>query len=116
MNDELLKPELAEFTVQTIEKERGRESVVNDAADGGAAAQSVGGVISGKLNLQQMQEELDKRIELMKAGTQEGRITDQYRVFEHITEKIAAGEYLRLIVQASAGYRCMFCRLRHSLQ
>ena len=39
----------------------------------------------------------------MKAGTGGSGVTDQFRVYQHIVQCLETGEYLRLMVQASAG-------------
>ena len=46
---------------------------------------------------------LDERVEMMKEGKNGNGITDQYRVYCHIIENIAGDNYLRMMVQGSAG-------------
>jgi hypothetical protein len=50
-----------------------------------------------------MQEELEKRIEMMRSGAAGGGVTDQARVYDYIIGCLENGEHLRLMVQASAG-------------
>ena len=93
--------EMARSIIQIIEQERGRTRLVNP---GGSAAE--GGernCVSETLTLEEMQAELDKRIEMMKAGAAGTGVTDQYRVFDEIIQCLQNGRYLRLMVQASAG-------------
>ena len=52
---------------------------------------------------------LEKRIEMMKQGpAEDGGVTDQFRVFSHIIEKLQGDEPLRLMIQASAGTGCRY--------
>jgi len=57
--------------------------------------------VSRRLSMAEMEKELERREALMKSGGAD--ITDQWRVYTHITNSIRLGEPLRLMVQASAG-------------
>ena len=51
-----------------------------------------------------MKELLDKRVSMMQDGrVGDGVVTDQFRVYSHIIHCIETGQFLRLMVQASAG-------------
>ena len=50
----------------------------------------------------EIEEELEKRIAMMREGASVDAETDQYRVYKHIIGVLESGNYLRLMVQASA--------------
>jgi hypothetical protein len=58
--------------------------------------------LTHRLSQGQMAAELRDREEKMSAGGTSG-VTDQLRVYNHIIGCIQRGEYLRLMIQASAG-------------
>ena len=55
-----------------------------------------------RMTLEQMKIELEDRENKMKYSSTK-KETDQWRVYQHIVSSIERGEYLRLMVQASAG-------------
>jgi hypothetical protein len=96
-----LSLDMGKAIIATIESERGKQRLVNGAA--GADDDADNGRISDKLTLADMQAELDKRVELMRAGAAGDGITDQARVFDYIVSQLEGRGFLRLMVQASAG-------------
>ena len=90
---------MASAVIRTIENERGKHRIVND---GGQERDEDGGRLSERLLIEDMQAELDKRVAMMKTGAGAG-VTDQARVYAFIIEQLEKGEWLRLMVQASAG-------------
>ena len=96
-----LSLDMGKAIMATIESERGKQRLVNAAA--GAEDDADNGRISDKLTLADMQAELDKRVELMRAGVAGDGITDQARVFDYIVSQLEGRNFLRLMVQASAG-------------
>ncbi len=127
-NDDMTVP-MAEAIVRTIEDERGKRRLANEAAGGEASASGARGRISDRLTLDDIKAELDdnlaspawlacvglaartrtcalckdKRVEMMRSGVAEGCTSDQARVYEFIVNKLESGEFLRLMAQASAG-------------
>ena len=98
----LLTAERASMIVRVIEQERGATRTANDAA--ADVEDAAGGArVSTRLSPAELAAELERREALLQQGGVGGEDTDQWRVFTHIVGKIAAGEYLRLMVQASAG-------------
>ena len=81
--------------------ERGKTPVENDMGEGEDDAEA-GRAPSGsrKLTPAQMEALVAKRIDLMKAGGVDGKDTDQFRVFQFITEVLQSDKKLRLMVQA----------------
>ena len=80
----MLTHDEAGLSVKTIEGERGKERLMNDA-DPDAAADAAGDgrtKISDRLSRAEMEAELEKRIEMMRAGGGGDGVTDQFRVFE----------------------------------
>ena len=94
----LITNEMAARVIRIVEQERGTHSYANDVAEDAAAGS--GGVAS-RLSLQQMKEELAKRESMMKDGRDSEGVTDQWRVYEHIINRLRSNEPLRLMVQAS---------------
>ena len=88
--------------VRVIEQERGTTRTANDAA-GEAGDAASGARVSTRLSPAELAEELERREALLQQGGVDGEETDQWRVYTHIVGKLHAGEYLRLMVQASAG-------------
>ncbi len=97
-----LSLDMAGTIIRTIENERGKQRLANEA-DGADTAEGARGRISDRLTLDEMQKELDKRVEMMRAGAAGDGVTDQARVYDYIIGRLECGEYLRLMVQASAG-------------
>jgi hypothetical protein len=96
-----LTAEQAAAIIRVIEQERNYTSTANDGVAGDAAAASTTGC-SHKLTQAQLNDLLTDREAKMRAS-QHGGVTDQWRVYQHITDCIARGKWLRLMVQASAG-------------
>ena len=105
MSAGLLSLEEAEMSVKVIEGERGKETLINEPGEAGAEAPTDGrGKISERLTREEMQEELDKRVEMMRTGNGGDGVPDQYRVYQFIISELEKGsKFLRLMVQASAG-------------
>ena len=93
----LIDQRTAHRVLKCIEMERGTETHLND---GGEEAQDAAEA-NAKLSPEALDKLLKSRIEMMKAGS--SGITDQFRVYQHIVQCLETGEYLRLMVQASAG-------------
>ncbi len=83
-----------------ISAERHLERVANAEAEEAASEVSS---LTHKLNQSQLVELLRKRETNMRAGGAGGGVPDQFRVYQDITGAIERGEYLRMMVQASAG-------------
>ena len=90
----------ANRVLKCIEMERGTTTHLNDGA--GNEAQDAAD-INAKLDTKGLEALLEKRVEMMKAGAGGTGVTDQFRVYQHIVQRLETGEYLRLMVQASAG-------------
>ena len=97
-----LSREKADSIIQIIEQERGTVRVANDIAAGEVGADERAR-LSSRLTPAELQAELDKREAFLREGAEEGGVTDQWRVYSEIVKKIQAGEWLRMMVQASAG-------------
>ena len=95
----LMKREQAHRMVKAIEEERILERVANGTADGEEDAE---GDESGAYSQEELKKLLAVREENMRSGSGDG-VPDQYRVYTDITGAIERGEYLRMLVQASAG-------------
>ena len=70
-----------------------------DAVDDDSAAREK---VSGRLTRAEIEEELAKRVAMMREGASADAETDQYRVYQYIIGELESGNYLRLMVQASA--------------
>jgi len=90
----------AERIIAVISAERHLDRVANAEAE---EATSEVSSLTHKLNQAQLVELLRKREANMRAGGAGGGVPDQYRVYQDITGAIERGEYLRMMVQASAG-------------
>ena len=90
----------AHRVLKCIEMERGTTTHLNDGPGDGAEGTVEA---NGKLGPEALEALLKSRVEMMKAGAGGSGVTDQYRVYQHIVQSLEAGEYLRLMVQASAG-------------
>ena len=97
-----LSLDMGRAIITTIENERGKQRLVNGVAVADDP-DADNGRISERLTLADMQAELDKRVGMMRAGAAASTVTDQARVFDHIVSRLESGEFLRLMVQASAG-------------
>ena len=97
--DGLLTLESAKKIIEVIEQERRAVSYLNDGGEGQQEPQQS---LSSNMNVAELRAELRKREALMQQGSGDG-ITDQWRVYCEITDSLANGRWLRMIVQASAG-------------
>ena len=100
----LINEELAERVVRVIESERGDATYINDVQPGDQPDAAVASsTLTTRLSFEQLKELLDKRVEMMKQGGTNDGVTDQYRVYSHIIDRLQGDQPLRLMVQASAG-------------
>ncbi len=96
---ELITEDVAKRIMAVIRSERNHEEYLNEAGEGPPEENNN---LSTKLSHEQLQRLLEEREEMMKASP-DGSVTDQWRVYEHVVNCIQNGQYLRLLVQASAG-------------
>jgi hypothetical protein len=111
----LVSLEMASSILRLIEQERGGAArTINDAP---AGADDAGGTgegsgpelqerLSSRLSAVELAAELERRENCLSSGGMEHGLTDQWRVYQHITRAIGKGgghRRLRLMVQASAG-------------
>jgi len=96
----LIKEPEAERIIAVILAERHLERVANAEAEEVASEVSS---LTHKLSEAQLVELLRKREANMRAGGVGGGVSDQYRVYQDIIGEIERGQYLRMMVQASAG-------------
>ena len=96
-----LTTQMAHQIIRTIEGERGKEKLINEAGEEVDDPDDGGGRLTQRLSLAEMQAELDKRIAMMRAGAAGTGLTDQARVFDYIVQQLEQGEYLRLMLQAT---------------
>lgn len=96
----LIDQRTAHHVLKCIEMERGTKTHLND---GGGDDVIDAPESNAKLSSQALDALLKSRVEIMKAGARDSGITDQFRVYQHILQCLETGEYLRLMVQASAG-------------
>ena len=94
----LISSDVAQRIITIILSERRYEEHLNDVDE----PQQDGNNLTTKLTQEQMERLLDERVEMMRKG-RDGEVTDQIRVYEYIIGCMQRGEYLRLLVQASAG-------------
>ena len=99
--ESLLDLPQAHAIIRVIEQERGVKTMTNAVDEGPHIASTHN--VSTRLSHDELVAELTRRENLMRVGVPLGDETDQWRVYSYIVQKIAAGEYLRLMVQASAG-------------
>ena len=79
----LLSLEEAGMSVKVIEGERGKERLINEPGEAGADASTDDrGKISERLTREEMQAELDKRVEMMRVGDGGDGVPDQHRVYQ----------------------------------
>ena len=112
----LISSEMAKRVIECIKQERGTATYLNDGvsevtdenADGNQS-------LATKLSPAAMQALLNKRVNMMRSGahTGDGGVTDQFRVYEEIILHLEHGDFLRLMVQASAG-ACQAAKAPHS--
>ena len=108
-----LSTEEAKQVIRTIEKERGVEREVNANAsgdfDGEDADRVATETVSGNLSMAALREMLADRESKMKIGriaddgSQAVGETDQWRVYNKVVSAIKNKQFLRLMIQASAG-------------
>ena len=93
----------ADVIIQTIEGERSKQRRSNDIDDPDQAdAAKARGRLFEQLTMKEMEGLLNERVEKMKQ-TDDGSVSDQYRVYEYIVGELAKGTtYLRVMIQASA--------------
>ncbi len=96
---DLITQDVAHRIMAVILSERNHEEYLNEAGDGPPEENNN---LSTKLTHEQMQRLLEEREEMMRASP-DGQVTDQWRVYEHVINCIQNGDYLRLMIQASAG-------------
>ena len=100
----LMSEDQANRIVRVIEWERNFTRVVNDVvAASDSVAVATGDGLTGKLSPAQLAALLAERETMMQTGGTDAAPTDQWRVYQFIAGRIHRGEYLRLMVQASAG-------------
>jgi hypothetical protein len=100
---DLLTIDMARHVCKAIEDERGHTTIVNEQADASAENGTEGGSVSSRLSAAALKKELEVREKNMQAGAEDGGLTDQWRVYQHVTHQLQSGEPIRLMVQASAG-------------
>ena len=112
VNSNLLTQDLAERVVRVIESERAGDSTYINDVQGAVAEPVVAGAESNlttRLSDEQMRTLLETRVAMMQRGAvredggQDEGITDQFRVYNFIINALQSGQFLRLMVQASAG-------------
>lgn len=103
----LLTVEKGQAIVRVIEQERGMTPMTNEPPQGADTGDTAAGAPrarnASRLSPTELVAELARREDLMRIGAESGAETDQWRVYAYIVGAIATGEYLRLMVQASAG-------------
>ena len=99
VSEGLIQMAEAERIIAVISAERHLERVTNAEAEDAASEVSS---LTHKLNQAQLVELLRKREANMRAGGAGVGVPDQYRGYQDITGAIERGEYLRMMVQASA--------------
>ena len=101
----LLTAEQGDVTIRIIEGERSVHRMVNEETGEEQPAAAIR--LTHRLSHEQMTTELRDREDKMTAGGIGGE-TDQWRVYQHIIGCIERDEYLRLMIQASAGTGVFF--------
>ena len=96
----LLNSDEAGAILRNIELERGMSRVANnrDASDEEEGITA----LDGRLTIEELAAKLQEREANMQSGAGDG-LMDQWRVYRDVTSKIERGEYVRMLVQASAG-------------
>ena len=100
----LISSGMAKRVIECIKQERGTATYLNDGvsevtdenADGNQS-------VATKLSPAAMQALLNKRVNMMQSGAHDGGATDQFRVYQEIIQHLEHGDFLRSMVQASAG-------------
>ena len=72
--------------IRTIENERGRSRVTNDLAGGGQDASDPRSRLSEQLSMEELEEQLEKRVAMMRDGRGGDGIPDQARVAGHYNQ------------------------------
>ena len=99
---DLISSEMAARVMECIKQERGTTTYLND----GVSEVPEDGVVeqTTQLSPAAMKVLLNKRVNMMQDGARAGEgDTDQFRVYQYIIHCIEHGEFLRVMVQASAG-------------
>eukprot|EP00973_Karenia_brevis_P094463 12422633-Karenia_brevis.AAC.1 len=102
INEGLLMQEHGKAIERVIEQERGIYTMTNETFDNTSNPAEPQNYFS-RLSTKDLEAELEKRMALMRTGSLPGEETDQWRVFTYIVDNISSGNFLRLMVQASAG-------------
>ena len=95
-----LTVEKAQQLIRVLEAERSVLTMANEDAEDTPPNDPT---LSFKMTPDQMAAELTDRESKMQSGAAAGGATDQWRCYQCIVGRIQRGEYLRLMVQASAG-------------
>ena len=96
----LITVDKAQQLVRVLEAERSVFTMANEDAEDTQPSEPT---LSFKLTPDQMAAELADRERKMQTGAAAGGVTDQWRCYQYIVGCIQRGEYLRLMVQATAG-------------
>ena len=96
----LITDEVAQRIISVILSERNHEEYLNEVDGNGPPEDSN---LTTKLTHEQMKSLLAEREALMQKGAADGEVTDQWRVYQHVIGCIERNEYLRCMIQASAG-------------
>ena len=96
----LLTVEKAQQLIRVLEAERSVLTMANEDAEDTPPNDPT---LSFKMTPEQLAAELADRESKMQSGATAGGVTDQWRVYQYVIGCICRGEYLRLMVQASAG-------------
>ena len=96
----LLTVEKAQQLIRVLEAERSVFTMANEDAEDTPPPEPT---LSFKMTPEQLAAELTDRESKMQSGVTAGGVTDQWRVYHYVIGCICRGEYLRLMVQASAG-------------
>ncbi len=96
----LLKFHEAELSIKTIEAERSKQRMSNDACEDQQDDARTRGRLSSQLTINEMEELLKDRLEKMKQ-TEDDSVSDQYRVYKYITDELEnSTKFLRIMIQA----------------
>ena len=101
-NTKLLSSDHSKAVIAAIEQERNVQRLFQDP-DGLPPEAAAAAEQEGRLNREQLLEELRRREANMQTGGSADAPTDQWRVYTHIVRALQEGPFLRLLVQASAG-------------
>ena len=103
IEEDLLTYDEASLSIKTIEAERSKQRMSNDVGEDDQGDSKSRGKLSEHLTCKEMENILHERVEMMKQ-TDDGSLSDQYRVYQYIVDELEKGTtFLRVMVQASAG-------------